>query len=103
MRHIKKGDMVEVITGDEKGKRGKVLRVYPKEGRALVQGLNLVKRHLRQRRADQPAGIVEMEAPIHISNLLPLCNSCNRGVRVGYKILEDGSKVRICRKCGNQI
>ena len=103
MARIKKGDTVEVITGKDKGKRGKVIRVYPKNQRVLVQGLNIVKKHMRQRRQDVPGGIIEMEAPIHISNVMPVCNRCGRGVRVRFKILEDGTKVRICRKCGETI
>jgi large subunit ribosomal protein L24 len=103
MRRIRKGDLVEAIAGEDRRKRGKVVRIYLKQNRALVQGLNLVKRHLRQRRADQPGGIIEKEATINLSNLLLVCGNCNRGVKVGFKILEDGTKVRVCKKCGNQI
>ena len=103
MNRIRKGDLVEVIAGKDKGRRGKVLRVYPKKNRVLVQGINIVKKHMRQRSADMPGGIVEMEAPIHISNVMPVCSRCNRGVRVGFKILEDGTKMRICRRCGEAL
>ena len=103
MARIKKGDTVEVIAGKDKGKRGKVIRVYPSKNRVLVQGVNIAKRHMRQRRQDVPGGIIEMETPLHISNVMPVCNRCGRGVRVGFKILEDGSKIRICRKCGETI
>jgi len=103
MARVKKGDTVEVIAGKDKGKRGKVIRVYPSGNRVLVQGVNIVKRHMRQRRQDVPGGIIEMETPLHISNVMPVCNRCGRGVRVGFKILEDGSKIRICRKCGETI
>ncbi|MCD6079970.1 MAG: 50S ribosomal protein L24 [Candidatus Omnitrophica bacterium] len=103
MARVKKGDTVEVIAGKDKGKRGKVIRVYPSGNRVLVQGVNIVKRHMRQRRQDVPGGIIEMETPLHISNVMPVCNRCGRGVRVGFKILEDGSKIRICKKCGETI
>ncbi len=103
MARVKKGDTVEVIAGKDKGKRGKVIRVYPSGNRVLVQGVNIAKRHMRQRRQDVPGGIIEMETPLHISNVMPVCNRCGRGVRVGFKILEDGSKIRICKKCGETI
>jgi large subunit ribosomal protein L24 len=103
MNRVRRGDLVEVIAGKDKGKRGKVLRVYPKKDRVLVQGVNIVKKHMRQRSADIPGGIIEMEAPIHLSNVMPVCSKCNRGVRVGFKILEDGTKMRICRKCGEAL
>lgn len=103
MNRVRRGDLVEVIAGKDKGKRGKVLRVYPKRERVLVQGVNIVKKHMRQRSADMPGGIIEMEAPIHLSNVMPVCNKCNRGVRVGFKILEDGTKIRICRRCGEAL
>jgi len=101
--HIKKGDLVEVIAGKELGKRGKVLRVFPARQRAVVERLNMIKRHTRPSPQNQQGGIVEKEGTIHISNLLPVCNTCNRGVRVGYKFTPEGKKVRVCRKCGAEI
>ena len=103
MVKIKKSDTVVVIRGKDKGKKGKVLRVYPNKNRVLVQGVNLAKRHMKQRSQDTPAGIVEMEAALHISNVMLFCSRCGKGSRAGYKILEDGTKMRICRKCGEAV
>jgi large subunit ribosomal protein L24 len=101
--HIKKNDMVQVIAGKEKGKTGKVMRVVPKSDRAIVEKLNMVKRHMRPGAHSRQGGIVEKEAPIHISNLMLICSKCTDPTRVGYTILEDGRKVRSCRKCGEII
>jgi len=101
--HVKKGDLVMVIAGKDKGKSGKVLRVIPKEERVVVERINLVKKHLRPNPTTGQGGIVEMEAPIHISNVMPICPSCNRPTRVGRKILESGIKVRVCKRCGESL
>jgi large subunit ribosomal protein L24 len=101
--HVKKGDLVVVIAGKDKGKSGKVLRVIPKEERVVVERINLVKKHLRPNPATGQGGIVEMEAPIHISNVMPICPSCNRPTRVGRKVLESGVKVRVCKRCGESL
>jgi large subunit ribosomal protein L24 len=101
--HIRKNDSVMVIAGRERGKTGKVLRVIPEKSRALVERMNLVKRHTRPRGAQQPGGIVEKEASIHISNLMVMCDKCNAPVRFGHKVLADGEKVRVCRRCGEPI
>lgn len=101
--HIRKNDSVMVIAGRERGKTGKVLKVMPKENRALIERVNLVKRHARPRGPQQPGGILEKEAPIHLSNLMVMCDKCNAPVRVGRKILGDGSKARICRRCGEAL
>jgi len=101
--NIRKNDSVMVIAGRERGKTGKVLRVIPEKSRALVERMNLVKRHTRPRGAQQPGGIVEKEASIHISNLMVMCDKCNAPVRVGHKVLADGEKVRVCRRCGEPI
>jgi large subunit ribosomal protein L24 len=100
---IKKNDMVMVITGRDRGKTGKVLRVLPDVGRALVERLNVVKRHSKARGAASPGGIVEKEAPIPISNLMVFCERCNAPVRVGIKIAADGAKTRTCRRCGELL
>ena len=100
---IKKNDTVLVITGRERGKRGRVARVITETNRAVVDGLNIVKRHSRPRGLGQPGGIIEKEAPLHLSNLMLVCTKCERPVRVGFGRLDDGSKVRICRKCGEVI
>ena len=99
---IRKNDRVQVITGKDRGKVGKVIRVIPKKRRAIVEGVNLVKKHQKPTPGSQ-GGIVEKEASIHISNLMLICPKCTDPVRVGFKILEDGSKVRICKKCGEVI
>lgn len=101
--HIHKNDSVMVIAGKERGKTGKVLKVLPTKGRALIERVNLVKRHTRPRGPQVPGGILEKEASIHISNLMLMCDRCNAPVRVGKKILEDGEKVRVCRRCGDHL
>jgi large subunit ribosomal protein L24 len=92
-----------VIAGRERGKTGKVLKVIPKTYRAIIERVNFVKRHARARGPQQPAGILEKEAPIHLSNLMVMCDKCNAPVRIGRKILADGSKVRVCRRCGEAL
>jgi large subunit ribosomal protein L24 len=99
LARVKKNDTVMVITGKERGKIGKVLRVLPAENRAVVERLNIVKRHIKPRGPQNPGGIVEKEAPLHLSNLMPMCERCNAPVRVGIRILQDGSKARECRRC----
>ena len=92
-----------VIAGRERGKTGKVLRVLPERSVAIIERMNLVKRHARARGPQQPGGIVEKEAPIHISNLMVMCDKCNAPVRVGRKVLADGEKTRVCRRCGEAL
>ena len=99
---IRKGDKVAVISGKDKGKRGEVLRVIPDESRAVVQGLNTVTRHTRASMQTQ-GGLVKKEAPIHLSNLALIDPSTDKPTRVGFKTLEDGTKVRIARRSGEQI
>jgi large subunit ribosomal protein L24 len=100
--HVKKDDLVMIIAGKDKGKSGKVLRVFPDNGRVLVENLNLIKRHTRPSRTNNEGGIIEKEAPIAISNVQLLCQGCNKPVRTGIRVLEDGSKSRYCKKC-NEI
>lgn len=100
--HVKKDDLVMVVAGKDKGKSGKVLRVLPEKSRVLVESLNLIKRHTRPSRSNNEGGIIEKEAPIAISNVLLLCKGCNKPARTGVRVLEDGSKVRFCKKC-NEI
>jgi len=101
--NIRKNDMVLVIAGKDRGKKGKVRFAYPKDERLLVEGINFIKRHSRARGAVRQAGIIEREAPIQVSNVMLLCNKCNHPVRVGFHFLADGKKVRICRSCGEVI
>jgi large subunit ribosomal protein L24 len=102
MSKIKKQDTVFVIKGRDKGKKARVLEVLG-GSKALVEGINLVTKHKRQTRQDQQSGIVKIEAPIAISNLMIFCKNCNRPCRVGFKISKDGQKSRFCRKCQGVI
>ena len=92
-----------VISGRERRKTGKVLRVLPKEAAAIIERVNMVKRHTRARGPQQPGGIVEKEAPVPMSNLMLMCDKCNAPVRVGRKSVTDDEKVRVCRRCGDPI
>jgi large subunit ribosomal protein L24 len=103
LARVKKNDTVMVIAGKERGKIGKVLRVLSAENRATVERLNMVKRHTKPRGPQNPGGIIEKEASIHLSNLMPMCERCNAPVRVGSKRLDDGNKARICRRCGELL
>jgi large subunit ribosomal protein L24 len=100
---IRKNDNVLVIAGKDRGKTGKVRFAYPKEERVLVEGVNMIKRHMRAKGVVRQAGIIEREAPIHVSNVMLLCNKCNHPTRVGARSLEDGRKVRFCRSCHEVI
>jgi large subunit ribosomal protein L24 len=101
--HVRKDDLVQVIAGKEKGKSGKVLKVLPHKNRIVVEKINFIKRHSRPTGKTRQGGIIQKEAPIHISNVLLLCSKCNRGVRMGKRILEDGKKALVCKKCGELI
>jgi large subunit ribosomal protein L24 len=92
-----------IIAGRERGKTGKVLRVILDKGAAVIERVNLIKRHTRPKGPQQPGGIVEKEAAIHASNLMIMCDKCNAPVRIGRKILADGKKIRICRRCGEAL
>src|SRR5439155_25951063 len=100
---VKRNDTVMIIAGKERGKVGKVLRVLPAANRVVVERLNLVKRHLKPRGPQSPGGVLEKEAPLHLSNVMPMCECCNAPVRVGHRILEDCSKARVCRRCGEFV
>jgi large subunit ribosomal protein L24 len=102
MSNIRKGDNVVVVSGSDKGKKGSVLKVFPKENRALVQGVNMVKRHQRQTQTQQ-AGIVSKEAPVHISNIAHVDPKSGKATRVGLKTLGDGRRVRFAKKSGEVI
>lgn len=97
---IKKNDIVVITDGDEKGKKGRVLVFYPKKGKLVVERLNIIKRHMKPSKKYAQGGIIEKEAPIHRSKVMLVCSKCNRPTRIGQKILESGSKVRVCKKCG---
>lgn len=99
---VKKNDNVEVLAGKDKGKRGTVVRVIPQKERIVVSGVNIVKKAMRPRSQQEQGGIIEIEAPLHISNVGVVCKKCGRPVKVGYK-LEGDKKIRFCRKCGETL
>ncbi|MBP3709143.1 MAG: 50S ribosomal protein L24 [Treponema sp.] len=99
---VKKNDSVEVLVGKDKGKRGTVVRVIPKKERVVVSGVNIVKKAMRARSQQEQGGIIEIEAPLHISNVGIVCKKCGHPVRVGYKF-EGDKKLRFCRKCGETL
>ena len=103
MQRIKRDDTVLVLTGKERGKQGQVREVLIEPQRVVVQGLNMVKRHQRQRSEREPAGISEKEGSIHVSNDKLICRACQKPTRVGHRVRVDGVKVRICRKCGEDV
>lgn len=100
---IRRDDTVLVIAGKDRGKKGKVRQSLPEESRVVVDGINMVKRHMRPRGTVRQAGIIEREAPLHISNVALICTKCNRPTRIGFRFLEDGSKVRVCKECNEVI
>jgi large subunit ribosomal protein L24 len=101
--NIRKNDTVLVVAGKDKGKRGKVRFAYPKKNNVIVEGINFIKKHSRARGQVRQAGIIDLEAPIAVSNVRLLCAKCNNPTRVGFTYLEDGRKVRICRRCKEVI
>lgn len=101
--HVKKGDSVIVITGKDKGKKGRVLAAYPKKDRVLVEGINLIKKHSRPSQANPQGGIVTQEAPIHVSNVSLIDPKSGKPTRIGYKVLDNGKKVRVAKKSGEVI
>ncbi|MGY3724133.1 LSU ribosomal protein L24P [Granulicatella balaenopterae] len=100
--HVKTGDKVKVISGKNKGKEGVILKSFPKQNRVLVEGVNIVKKHQKPSQANQTGGIVEMEAPIHVSNVMFIDPSTGQPTRVGYKVV-DGKKVRVSKRTGEQL
>ena len=103
MNKIKKNDIVYVLSGRDSGKSGKVFMVFPKKEKALVEGINYVKKHARKTKQDQQGGIVQKESPIHLSNLALFCKTCSKPARVSINVLADGSKTRYCKKCKEVI
>lgn len=98
--HVRKNDTVVVISGKDKGKTGEVLSVNPKTGRVLVKGVNVVTKHQKPSRTNMQGGIVNIEAAINSSKVMLYCEKCKNATRISHKVLEDGSKVRVCKKCG---
>ena len=100
--HVKTGDNVQVISGKDAGKTGKVLAVSPAEGKVIVEGLNMVTKHVKPRRQGEQGGIVKAEGAMYASKVMPVCPKCNKPTRVGHAVV-DGKKVRVCKKCGAQF
>jgi large subunit ribosomal protein L24 len=100
---IRKNDTVLVITGKDKGKKGKIRFAFPKDNKIVVEGINMVKRHTKPAGQQRPGGIVEREAPMAAANVMFFCNKCNHPSRLGHRFLSDGKKVRICRSCQEVI
>ena len=98
--HVVKNDTVKILSGKYKDKTGKVLKVFPKNDRVIVEGVNIIKRHTKPSQKNQQGGIVEKEAPIHVSNVMVIDPKTSQPTRIGYKILDDGTKVRISKKSG---
>ncbi len=103
MAHVRKGDTVAVIAGRERGKRGKVLRILPDQGRVVVEHVNMIKKHQRPTQKLRQGGIIEREGPLALSNVLLVCSRCDRPSRTGVKMLADGRKVRVCKRCGEAV
>lgn len=101
--HVKRGDTVKVISGKDKGKEGKVTVAIPSQGKVIVEGVATVKKHQKARMQGQESGIINFEAAIDASNVMRVCSVCGKAARTGVKILEDGSKVRYCKKCGADV
>ena len=103
--HIKTGDTVMIISGNDKGKKGKVLEVSPKEGKVIVEGCNMVKKHVKPRKMGDQGGIISAEGALYASKVMVVCPHCNKPTRVGHKLLADGSKERVCKhaNCGETL
>lgn len=107
--HVKTGDEVLIITGKDRGKRGKIKQALPKDSRVIIEGLNIVKRHMKPRGPTKPGGIIEMEAPLHVSNVMLICPKCGRAARTGHRFLEEtdhkgrAKKVRFCKVCNATV
>ena len=101
--HVKTGDTVVVLSGKEKGKKGKVLAVSPKEGKVIVEKINMVSKHIKPRRMGEPGGIIKAEGAMYTSKVQIICPRCKQPTRVGHKLYEDGTKSRICVKCGEAL
>jgi large subunit ribosomal protein L24 len=100
---IKKGDRVRVLTGKDRGKDGNVTRVLPDVGKIIVDGVNVAKKHQRATKSTMQGGIIDKDMPLPVANVALLCPACGKATRVGYKIDGDGTKVRVCKKCGGEM
>jgi len=100
---IRKNDTVLIIVGKDRGKKGKVRKALPRKDKIIVEGINMIKRHSRAKGQARQAGIIELEAPLEVSNVMLICNKCNKPARVGFRFLSDGRKARVCRSCDEVI
>ncbi|HJR23980.1 MAG TPA: 50S ribosomal protein L24 [Acidimicrobiales bacterium] len=100
---IKKGDRVEVLTGKDRGKKGEVMRAIPAEGKVIVEGVNVAKKHQRPTKATMQGGIIDKDMPIPVANVAIVCPACGKRTRVGFKVDAAGTKVRVCKKCGGEM
>lgn len=101
--NIRRDDVVVVLSGKDKGKKGKVLSADPTGGKVIVEGVNVAKRHQKPRRQGEEGGIIKKETPIYASKVMKVCPKCNKPTRIGHKLLDNGSKVRVCKKCGAEL
>jgi len=100
---LKLNDRVEVISGKDKGRVGKIIRVDRNDNKVIVEKINMIKRHMKPSAMNQQGGIIEKEAPVHVSNVMLICPKCAKTVRIGKKTLEDGTKIRTCKKCEESV
>lgn len=101
--HVKTGDTVVVLSGKERGKRGKIIAVSPKEGKVIIEGVNMVSKHVKPKKMGEAGGIIKAEGAMYASKVQLVCPSCDKATRIAHKILEDGKKQRICKKCGKTL
>lgn len=97
--HVKRGDTVVILSGKDQGKKGEILKVIPKTNRVIVKGVNMITKHVKPNMANRQGGMVHQEAPVHASNVMLYCTRCNKPTRIAHKVLEDGSKVKVCKHC----
>lgn len=101
--HVKKGDTVMILNGKDRGKKGKVLEVSPSEGKIIVEGRNMVTKHVKPRKMGEAGGIVKAEGPMYACKVMLVCPKCGKPTRVGHKVFGDGTKARVCRRCGDTL
>jgi large subunit ribosomal protein L24 len=100
--HVRKGDNVYILTGKNRGQSGRIIKAFPEKGRVLVQGVNMIKKHKKPQR-NSPGGIMDQEAAVHVSNVMLICEKCKSPTKIGRRLLENGEKVRFCKKCNEII
>ncbi len=101
--HVKTGDTVVVLSGKERGKKGKIIAVSPKEGKVIIEGVNMVSKHVKPKKMGEAGGIIKAEGAMYASKVQLVCPSCDKATRIAHKISEDGKKQRICKKCGKTL